>query len=61
MVDKWLFMGPGESQVAGFGLSILQPLHNQRSCGNQAARVGSDVNTLQLLQRNSASHCELVC
>lgn len=28
---------------------------------NHAARVGSDVDTLQLLQRNSASHCELFC
>lgn len=28
---------------------------------NYAARVGADVNTLQLLQRNSASHCELFC
>lgn len=28
---------------------------------NQAASVGSDVDTLQLLQRNSVSHCELFC
>lgn len=28
---------------------------------NHVARVGLDVDTLQLLQRNSASHCELFC